>query len=202
ILRTRAREQTASVSSRIQTSPAGGSGPGPWTPGRPLSVRGLTLNFSCQHFGAKSRTTGAKGDCTLARLGKSRRTPAQQLASCARQSRGATGARRASVKSRKRNPGWRRRLDIDPQTKPTEPDRFARDEAPARLEAVLFLAREPLNTRKLAQFAHLADGTEARTLIRRLNHLYDETASAFRAEEVAGGFQLLSRAKFNTWLRR
>jgi segregation and condensation protein B len=48
----------------------------------------------------------------------------------------------------------------------------------------------------------LADGTEARTLIRRLNRWYDETGSAFRAEELAGGFQLLSRPKFGGWLRR
>jgi segregation and condensation protein B len=70
------------------------------------------------------------------------------------------------------------------------------------LEAVLFLAREPLNTRKLAQLAHLADGTEARTLVRRLNRFYDETGSAFAAEELAGGFQLMSRPKFATWLGR
>ena len=67
---------------------------------------------------------------------------------------------------------------------------------------MLFLAREPVNTRKLAQLAGLADGTEARTLIRRLNRWYDESGSAFRAEELAGGFQLLSRPKFGPWLRR
>ncbi len=81
-------------------------------------------------------------------------------------------------------------------------DAWTRDERTARLEAVLFLAREPVTTRKLAQLAHLADGTEARTLIRRLNRWYDETGSAFRAEELAGGFQLLSRPKFGSWLRR
>jgi segregation and condensation protein B len=48
----------------------------------------------------------------------------------------------------------------------------------------------------------LADGTEARTLIRRLNRLYDSEGSAFRVEEVAGGFQLLTRPKFGGWLRR
>jgi segregation and condensation protein B len=79
---------------------------------------------------------------------------------------------------------------------------WQRDEAMARLEAVLFLAREPLGTRKLAALAHLADGTQARTLIRRLNRWYDECDSAFRAEELAGGFQLMSRAKFGDWLRR
>lgn len=72
----------------------------------------------------------------------------------------------------------------------------------AQIEAVLFLAREPLNTRRLAQLANLADGTEARTLIGRLNRIYDNRQTAFRAEEVAGGFQLLSRPKYGAWLRR
>lgn len=72
----------------------------------------------------------------------------------------------------------------------------------ARLEAVYFLAREPLTARKLAQFASLADATEARTLTRRLNQLYDQQGTAFRIEEVAGGFQCLTRAKFGRWVRR
>ncbi len=71
-----------------------------------------------------------------------------------------------------------------------------------RLEAVLFLAREPLSSRKLSDYANLADGTEARTLIRRLNEQYDETGRAFRVEEFAGGFQLLTRPQFASWLRR
>ena len=72
----------------------------------------------------------------------------------------------------------------------------------ARLEAVLFLSREPLGSRKLAQLAGLADGTKARTLVRALNRRYDGEGSAFRVEEVAGGFQLLTRPKFAPWLRR
>ena len=72
----------------------------------------------------------------------------------------------------------------------------------ARLEAVLFLVREPLGSRKLAQLAGLADGTEARTLVRKLNRMYDAEDCAFRAMEVAGGFQLMTRPKFAPWLRR
>ena len=72
----------------------------------------------------------------------------------------------------------------------------------ARLEAVLLLAREPLSSRKLSQFANLADGTQARTLVRRLNERYDAAGRAFRVEQVAGGFQLLTRRKFAPWLRR
>jgi segregation and condensation protein B len=77
-----------------------------------------------------------------------------------------------------------------------------RDPRMARVEAVLFLADEPLNTRKISQLANLADGTEARTLIRRLNDFYDRQGTAFRAEETAGGYQLLTRRKFSGWLRR
>jgi segregation and condensation protein B len=72
----------------------------------------------------------------------------------------------------------------------------------ARLEAILFLAREPLGSRKLAQLTGLADGTKARTLIRALNRRYDAEGSAFRVEEIAGGYQLLSRARYAPWLRR
>jgi segregation and condensation protein B len=77
-----------------------------------------------------------------------------------------------------------------------------RTTARQRLEAVLFLAREPLNSRKLSQYANLADGTEARTLIRRLNEHYDSVGRAFRVEQVAGGYQLMTRRLFSSWLRR
>jgi segregation and condensation protein B len=78
----------------------------------------------------------------------------------------------------------------------------SRDDRLAKLEAVLFVANEPLNIRKLARYANLADGTEARTLVGRLNQLYDRTGCAFRVVEVAGGMQLLTRPKFSAWLRR
>jgi segregation and condensation protein B len=80
--------------------------------------------------------------------------------------------------------------------------RAVRDSRLARLEAVLLLANEPLPLRKISRFASLADATEARTLTRRLNQLYDSQGAAFRVEELAGGFQLLSRQRFGTWLRR
>jgi segregation and condensation protein B len=72
----------------------------------------------------------------------------------------------------------------------------------ARLEAVLLVARQPLSSRRLAQLARLADGTQARTLIRRLQFCYDDEGTAFRVEEFAGGFQLLTRPRFSGWLRR
>lgn len=82
------------------------------------------------------------------------------------------------------------------------PESDDQDLGQERLEAVLFLAREPLPARKLSQFAGLEDGTAARTLMRRLNQGYDASGRSFRIEEVAGGYQLLSRPKFGRWLRR
>jgi len=82
------------------------------------------------------------------------------------------------------------------------PPTATRDVETARLEAVLFLSRGPQNLRKLAQLADLPDATKARTLIGRLNRLYDREATAFRVERIAGGYQLLTRMELAPWLRR
>ncbi len=71
-----------------------------------------------------------------------------------------------------------------------------------RIEAVLFLSREAVSSRKLAKLAGLADATEARTLIRQLNQQYEEKGRVFRIEEVAGGMTMLTRPQFAPWLRR
>lgn len=89
-----------------------------------------------------------------------------------------------------------------PQKLGPSADAVDQDAALARLEAVLVLAREPLTSRKLSQYANLADATEARTLIRHLNERYDRRSRAFRVVEVAGGYQLLTRPRLSAWLRR
>ena len=71
-----------------------------------------------------------------------------------------------------------------------------------RVEAILFLAKEPLPSRKLSRYANLADGTEARTLVNQLNQRYEKRGSAFHVEQVGGGYQLLTRSEFAPWLRR
>ncbi|MEM6471407.1 MAG: SMC-Scp complex subunit ScpB [Planctomycetota bacterium] len=71
-----------------------------------------------------------------------------------------------------------------------------------RLEAVLLVAKTPLSTRKLAQLAHLADGTEARTLLRKLNDLYDRFGRAVRIQPVAGGWRMMTRQIYAPWLSR
>jgi segregation and condensation protein B len=46
------------------------------------------------------------------------------------------------------------------------------------------------------------DGRQVRGLIRRLSRQYDEQGRAFAVEEIAGGFQLLTRPEFGLWISR
>jgi segregation and condensation protein B len=81
-------------------------------------------------------------------------------------------------------------------------DPHARDARLARLEAALFLADEPLTARRLADALGLADAAEARALVERLKELYDLDGTAFQVEEIAGGYQLLTRPQYHHWLLR
>ena len=70
----------------------------------------------------------------------------------------------------------------------------------ARLEAILLVADAPFSPRRLAQLATLADATEARTLINRLNAAFDQSGTPFRVERVAAGYRLFTLPQFAFWL--
>jgi segregation and condensation protein B len=70
------------------------------------------------------------------------------------------------------------------------------------VEAALLTADEPLPARRLAHAAGLPDAATARRLVHRLQSLYDTDGSAFQVEELAGGYQLLTRAEYHRWLVR
>src|SRR5262245_61627850 len=115
---------------------------------------------------------------------------------------------RSSLRPPQRGPQLRRRPDRFPQNTPLpllyrldrdgEPGaargpaapagELACDERLALVEAALLAADEPLSARKLAAAAGLADGSEARRLVRRLQALYERDGTAFQVEELAGGF--------------
>lgn len=101
---------------------------------------------------------------------------------------------------RPRRPPACRRAKRTPAAIP--PGEHARSDDLARLEATLFVSRQPLTTRRLAKLAGLPDGTKARAMLRDLRRLHDESGSAFRVEQIAGGFQLLTRAALGPWVRR
>lgn len=79
---------------------------------------------------------------------------------------------------------------------------LARDTRLAWVEAALLAADEPLTLRRLVVAAGLNDPAEARRLVERLQALYDADGTAFQVEELAGGFQLLTRLEYHSWLAR
>ena len=79
---------------------------------------------------------------------------------------------------------------------------LARDETLARVEAALLATDEPLTPKRLAMAAGLPDPADARRLVRQLQVFFEQDGSAFQVEEIAGGFQLLSRPEFHPWLVR
>jgi segregation and condensation protein B len=82
--------------------------------------------------------------------------------------------------------------------RPSDP--LGRDAHIANVEALLFAADEPLPARRLAQLAGLADVAAARRLLRKLQGFYDRDGTSFQIEELAGGFQLLTRPAYHRWL--
>jgi len=81
-------------------------------------------------------------------------------------------------------------------------DAQGRDVRLATVEAALMAADEPLTARRLTTVAGLAGATEARRLVARLQALYEQDGSAFQVEEVAGGWQLLTKPEYHPWLSR
>ncbi|MBR9802174.1 SMC-Scp complex subunit ScpB [bacterium] len=72
----------------------------------------------------------------------------------------------------------------------------------ARLEAVLFVADSPLTPKKLFEAAKLIDAKQCVQLIDELNEMYDAENSPFRIEQIASGYQLLTRPEYSQWLGR
>src|SRR5262245_28629414 len=79
---------------------------------------------------------------------------------------------------------------------------LARDAALSRIEAALFASDEPLTARRLSEIAGIVDTAGARRLVRKLQDLYDRDGTSFQVDELAGGFQLLTRPQYQRWLVR
>lgn len=81
-------------------------------------------------------------------------------------------------------------------------DPYARSPELARIEAALFVAQEPLPTKKLAQSAGIADASQAKMLVRHLAAMYEADGNAFVVQSVAGGWQLRTRPPYARFLTR
>lgn len=72
----------------------------------------------------------------------------------------------------------------------------------ARLEAALLISEGASPAKKLAQISRLIDVREVQQLIQVLNEGYDRTRSAFRIEQTAAGYILMTRPSLSPWLDR
>ena len=68
-------------------------------------------------------------------------------------------------------------------------------------EAVLFASDEPLSVNRLADIV----GTTVKQIrghVKDLNDKYQANANAFRIEQIAGGYQMLTLGPYNHWLKK
>jgi len=72
----------------------------------------------------------------------------------------------------------------------------------ARVEAVLLVAGTAVPPRRLAQLATLAVATEARTIVGKLNAVYQQWNTPFRVEKVAAGYRMFTLPQYALWLGR
>ena len=61
------------------------------------------------------------------------------------------------------------------------------------VEALLFAVHEPISIRKISEIIEGSDVKDIKEIIHTLREEYDTHNRAFQIEEIANGFQLLSR---------
>jgi segregation and condensation protein B len=69
------------------------------------------------------------------------------------------------------------------------------------VEAVLFASDEPLSAERLANIVEMSV-RQVRQHIESLNNKYQTNGSAFRIEQIAGGYQMLTLSPYNYWLEK
>ena len=72
----------------------------------------------------------------------------------------------------------------------------------AVVEAVLFSTDAPLSSGKIAQILGIGTAGDVKRHIESLNRRYTESGSAFRIEEIAGGFQMFTLPDYNPWIAK
>ncbi len=69
------------------------------------------------------------------------------------------------------------------------------------IEAILFASDEPLTDSRIANIVETT-GKQVRQSIKDLNERYESNNHAFRIEQIAGGYQMLTLSGYNHWLRK
>jgi segregation and condensation protein B len=75
------------------------------------------------------------------------------------------------------------------------------DEARRKVEAVLFAADEPLSVARIRELLGGLDARQIRRLVESLRQDYERQGRAFTIEEIAEGYQMLTRAEYATLIK-
>ena len=70
------------------------------------------------------------------------------------------------------------------------------------VEALILSCAEPISAEKLAEIIPYCDAGQAKDLVNELNTEYSEQDRSFEIWEVAGGFQIRTRAEFSGYLQK
>jgi segregation and condensation protein B len=89
--------------------------------------------------------------------------------------------------------------DIENQTDFSQPNPDVTIESVT--EAVLFASDEPLREARLADIVGTS-ASQIRRHIKTLNDKYQANNNAFRIEQIAGGYQMMTLSSYNHWLQK
>ena len=84
---------------------------------------------------------------------------------------------------------------------PAEPSAETGDQV-ACVEAILFSSDSPLTPGRLAQATGLKGAGDVKRAVNALNARYDASGAAFTIEDIAGGYQMMTRPEYNDVLSR
>lgn len=70
------------------------------------------------------------------------------------------------------------------------------------IESILFASDEPLTPNRIVKILEAGSVKQVRQCIKQLNEKYEQDASAFRIERIAGGYQMMTLNAYNFWLKK
>jgi segregation and condensation protein B len=104
--------------------------------------------------------------------------------------------------------------DKEPETSSSSPDAAAEEAefgvheegieptVTSAVEAILFASDEPITPNRLAGIVEVGGVKEVKDAVKELNDKYRQYNSAFRIEQIAGGFQMMTLSNYNHWLKK
>jgi segregation and condensation protein B len=91
--------------------------------------------------------------------------------------------------------------DIEEQDELSEGEKDVKTTVETVVEAVLFASDESLSESRLAKIVETSV-KQVRQCIKNLNDKYQANNNAFRIEQIAGGYQMLTLSPYNYWLKK